>query len=425
MGLPKRKLHLAHEPKTEEQQLKLFSSAVEASLDGIHITDVEGKIIYCNPAVAKLYGYKRLELIGQNSNILNAERDFLNEMTIPDLYKKKGWSGEILQKKKDGSKFYCWLTTNIIKDSHREQIGTINIVRDITDLKKVEESFNDIALGVSSETGLVFFTNLVQYLAKVLDTEYAFVGELIENKEEKVNTIAVSCQGKPAKNFQYLLRHTPCENVMGKKVCVYPRKVQEKFPKDSLLKDMGIESYMGIPLINSKGTAFGLIVVIDKKPLNPKRKNQASAILEIFSARASAELERSRMERAFQESQRILSSLMSHLPGMAYRCKNDAECSFLFVSEGCQSLIGYTAMDLIQNKINFYDLIHPEDRTVVWNRVQEAVQERKPYQFTYRITSAEGEEKRVWEQGSGVFSSAGELLFLEGFITDITSKKQD
>jgi len=56
--------------------------------------------------------------------------------------------------------------------------------------------------------------------------------------------------------------------------------------------------------------------------------------------------------------------------------------------------------------------------------VQQALQEERPYQLNYRIKTAAGEEKWVWEQGCGVLSPEGELLAIEGFITDITESKQ-
>jgi len=135
--------------------------------------------------------------------------------------------------------------------------------------------------------------------------------------------------------------------------------------------------------------------------------------------------ERRQAEKALQESQRTLSTLMGNLPGMVYRCKNDKDWTVEFASDGCYELTGYPPSDLMQKKISYgQHIIHPDDQEPVWRDVQAALQEHKPFQLVYRIKTATGVEKWVWEQGRGIFSSEGQLLALEGFITDITDRKR-
>jgi PAS domain S-box-containing protein len=134
--------------------------------------------------------------------------------------------------------------------------------------------------------------------------------------------------------------------------------------------------------------------------------------------------ERKHSEEALRETQRKLSTLMSNLPGMAYRCRNDIDWTMEFVSEGVLELTGYQSSDLTLNKVSYgRKIIHPDDQERIWEEVQAALSEGRPFQFVYRITTATGAEKWVWEQGRGIFSPANELLALEGFITDITDQK--
>src|SRR5919199_1615691 len=131
-----------------------------------------------------------------------------------------------------------------------------------------------------------------------------------------------------------------------------------------------------------------------------------------------------RAEESLRESQRTLATLMSNLPGMVYRCKNDLDCTMEFISEGCYPLTGYHPADLMGNRtVSYAQLIHLDDCNLVRNEIQLALQEHRAFQLTYRMITATGEEKWVWEQGCGVFSSEGEVLALEGFITDITKRK--
>jgi len=134
--------------------------------------------------------------------------------------------------------------------------------------------------------------------------------------------------------------------------------------------------------------------------------------------------ERKKVEGALKESQRQLSTLMSNLPGMAYRCKNDPEWSMEFISEGCLQLTGYKNETLVNNAaLSYGDIIHPEDRQMVWNEVQAGLQENRPFQMSYRIITASREEKWVWEQGQGIYDSENNLVSLEGFISDINKRK--
>jgi PAS domain S-box-containing protein len=133
--------------------------------------------------------------------------------------------------------------------------------------------------------------------------------------------------------------------------------------------------------------------------------------------------DRKQVEQDLRENQRVLSTLMSNLPGMAYRCRNDRQWTMEFVSDGCLSLTGYSSEELVENElISYADLIVPEDQESVWSDVQSAVNRCDPFRLLYRIKTKQGSEKWVYEQGQGVFSADEQLLALEGFITDISER---
>lgn len=135
--------------------------------------------------------------------------------------------------------------------------------------------------------------------------------------------------------------------------------------------------------------------------------------------------ERELAEEALGEANRKLLTLMGNLPGIAYRSANDRDWTFSFVSEGCAELTGYPPEDLIgSRRVSYHNVIHPDDRQPVWDQVQAAVKEKRPFILEYRIRTSSGEEKWVWEKGQGVFSPEGELLALEGFIVDTTERRK-
>lgn len=135
-------------------------------------------------------------------------------------------------------------------------------------------------------------------------------------------------------------------------------------------------------------------------------------------------VKRKQTEEVLHESERRQRTLISNLPGIVYRCRNDQGLAMEFISNGCKNLTGYPSSDLVDNAVLSYgDLIVPEDREYVRFEIRSALEEKGPYQLTYRIRTASGEVRWVWEQGTGVWNMAGKLLALEGFITDITERK--
>lgn len=134
--------------------------------------------------------------------------------------------------------------------------------------------------------------------------------------------------------------------------------------------------------------------------------------------------DRKQAEQIAHERDRQLSTLISSLPGFAYRCRNNRDYSIDFVSEGITELTGHPTADFLNHIRSFGQLIHPEDQERVWREIQTALRERRPYQFSYRIVTATRDERWVWERGEGVFDANDELRSLEGFVMDITPQKE-
>jgi len=125
------------------------------------------------------------------------------------------------------------------------------------------------------------------------------------------------------------------------------------------------------------------------------------------------------------DSKRMLETLISNLPGVAYRCKADSGYTMEFISDECFHLTGYTAEELIGNKKRSYnDLIHPEDQQRIRLEIEAQLQKELPYVFEYRILTADQKIKWVYEKGRGVYTPELHLLCLEGFIIDITEEKR-
>lgn len=137
------------------------------------------------------------------------------------------------------------------------------------------------------------------------------------------------------------------------------------------------------------------------------------------------EAECKQAQEVLNESQRVFSTLMSNLPGMAYRCLIDENYTFEFASEGCLELTGYHPTDFYQGgTIAYADIIHPDDRERIRNEATASLLERRErLTVTYRIITANGDERWLWDRAIGIYSAEGDLIALEGFATDITEQQ--
>ena len=288
---------------------------------------------------------------------------------------------------------------------------------------RAADLLRSIAVGASANSGESYFRLLVQRLTETFGMDYAFVGKLSQHQHEVISVLGACFIGRMVENFGFHSLTTPCHHVVQGELCIYPRGVQKLFPEDPSLARLQVECFAGVPLYGSTGRLLGLLAVMDRKPLRHRETVELS--LQLLAPRAAAEIERMQVYEELGESHRTLSTLLGNLPGMVYRCRNDKDWTMEFTSDGCLDLTGYSPENFVSHrKISYAQLIHPEDQDPVWNNVQDALRDKRPFQLVYRITTAKGEMKWVWEQGRGVFSLDGDLLALEGFITDITERAQ-
>ncbi len=154
-----------------------------------------------------------------------------------------------------------------------------------------------------------------------------------------------------------------------------------------------------VPYCNPKGEVIGMVgISID------------------ITARKQAEV-------ALRESQRKLSTLINSLPGIVFSCINNWDWSMQYLSEGCLNLTGYKSEELLGEGA-YSSIVHAEDLQKVFQAIETAIALAQPYVIEYRLYSKSGQEKWLWEKGNIVFDELGKVLGIEGFITDITERKQ-
>jgi PAS domain S-box-containing protein len=144
-------------------------------------------------------------------------------------------------------------------------------------------------------------------------------------------------------------------------------------------------------------------------------------ILAYVSTQAAQAIERKGAEQALRESQRALATLMSNMPGMAYRCRPDPDWTFEFVSDGCVELTGFSKAEIMANPS--VHLTHEADRTLVRDAVAKAIGSHGAWEVTYRLQTKACTLKWVWERGRAVYDENGAPLAMEGLISDISARK--
>ncbi|MCE5242680.1 MAG: PAS domain S-box protein [Syntrophobacteraceae bacterium] len=202
---------------------------------------------------------------------------------------------------------------------------------------------------------------------------------------------------------------------------------------DECLRELGIGPYADLPkasllqvlsfyrtwiMAGVAGLTVLLVLLLYISTLN-RHLQTSKKVLELEVA------ERVIAAQALKESQRRLSTLMSNLPGMAYRCAIDPQWTMIFLSEGCLQITGYRPEVFIDNAMMAYsDIVLPEDRAGLQDVILKAVEVGRPFHTTYRIKTAEGEVKWLFEQGRAVFSESGNVSVLEGFIQDVSEHRK-
>ncbi|WP_254567237.1 PAS domain S-box protein [Oscillatoria sp. HE19RPO] len=356
--------------------------------------NLNGEIQTWNSTAETLFGYHATEAIATPllTAIIpeNARPDFQNQwnqfLTHPC---KQRWRLE--NRTQDGQILTCeWNILPLLNPSS-ELIGVAALVCEITQQVQIETALRDSEARLRRLSEATFEGIIIHIQGKIIDVNQALVKMSGYSEEELI--------GKNA--FDFL---TPNSQKVALKMLI--------------LRD---ETPCEVELLKKNGTIFA-VEIQGKEILNDVGGVRVAAVRDISDRKRSQELEKL-LIATVTENQRTLATLMSNLPGMVYRSKNDRNWTMEFVSYGCMDLTGYTPEELIDNRqISFSQIIHPDDRDKLWAKVQSSLQNQQPFECAYRIITRTGETKWISEQGRGIFSVTGELFALEGYLTDITER---
>jgi len=196
-----------------------------------------------------------------------------------------------------------------LKLEARVQQRTSQLNAEIIERKQIDEVQSYLLQISSVNPGEGFFKTLASYLAKTLGMDYVCI-DTLHGDGLTARTLAIYHDGKFEANVEYALKDTPCGDVVGKKVCVFPRGVCSLFPHDAALQELEAESYLGTTLWSFDMKPIGLIAVIGQKELLDS--HFAESVMKLASIRAAGELERRQayedkllFEQQFQQTQKL------------------------------------------------------------------------------------------------------------------------
>ncbi|MEY6432997.1 PAS domain S-box protein [Thioalkalicoccus limnaeus] len=170
---------------------------------------------------------------------------------------------------------------------------TIHQVRE-----QIEQALRHIALGVCAASGDSLFQTIVNSLAETLGVDMAFISELPAGCETHVGTRAVSDRGLTVPNLEFELAGTPCLKVLNEGFQFIGDDLSRRFPVENMLSGFGFVAYAGYPLVDSAGRAIGLVALLHRAPLTDA--GLIEAVLQIYSVRVAAELDRQRSEASYR-----------------------------------------------------------------------------------------------------------------------------
>jgi len=396
-----------------------FAAAFHGSIDPIGISDVaDATFVEVNEAFERMTGYTRQEAVGRNSLDLGITVDPVRRQQLVDTVRRDGFVRDfpIVLRNRAGELLDCLQSAYLV-----DIAGTpclISVVRDVTEELRAERALQRLAQGSRLVGDPVFFQSLVTDLASALGTDWAFIGLLSEGDPGRVRTLAAVFDALPAADFEYTLTGSPSERVLAGEICVFPRDVLTHFPTASTLIEHGIESYAGAPIRNPAGRTVGVLAIMHGKLL--KNVELVKTLMQVFSERASAELERQRSEEALRLSERRFSAIFHASPVAIGVSRVDADYALIDVNDAWVRQFARERHDVIGKSGAQSDLwLNDDDRRVALGRLGEHGELR-----AYEAWMRRGDGKSILCQVSGSeFALAGDR-FVILVNEDITEKRR-
>ncbi|MGD9210812.1 MAG: sigma 54-interacting transcriptional regulator [Desulfobacteraceae bacterium] len=398
--------------------------------------DAEGNFTYISPSYANILGYSAEEYIGLNSDELWTNNPINIEAARHTMLSCQGvrqppYEMEIYHKS-GALKRFVTIETPIFDDKGNV-IAVEGTSRDITEKRKAEEQLERYRL---------MLEDLVQQRTEELQASKRQLADIIDFFPDPIYVVDRNENIIAWNRAMVAMTHIAKEMVLGKHFKLFiddfyrssdplliqmvldgifddksnsNQTVQRQLECSNIRKDKTILfAERRIGTLNNGGDGH---VWITAGPILDTNNQIAGAV---ESIRDVTRIKRA--ERKVRQNERRLSTLMSNLPGMAYRihiANNGWQVEF--VSEGCQQIFGRQPKFFIGKDVRqFRELICPEDTMRLVEEASSAVNENQPFECEYRILTSDGQTKWVFDKAQVHKNGDGDTLMFEGIMADFT-----
>ncbi|MCC9630083.1 PAS domain-containing protein [Blastopirellula sp. JC732] len=275
---------------------------------------------------------------------------------------------------------------------------------------------------LGDQSGFPYLQTLVNSLGAGIGCKLSMVGRMLRHDATKVRISAHWERGEREipDNLIYGLKDTPCEQIARNCLAIFPHALQEQFPKDLMLQELGYVSYAGAPLTDSQGKVIGLIALLDDKPM--QEEEMIASLLTLFASGAGKELERQSAESELEENERRLQMLVDLSSDVVWDW--DIVTDRLSLSDRLYEILGYGPGAFASTRDAIHTLMHPEDLANhgVWLR-EYLANGQGSYSHEWRLLANDGRYKWFRSSGTIIRTSQGEPIRMIGVITDVSDAK--
>jgi PAS domain S-box-containing protein len=392
---------------------------VDGLPEGVLVTR-DDQVLFANRAATKLFGYAApAELLhtptsayipsGVLAALDGAIRLFAAGMIEP-------CARETTLRRRDGSEFEVDLV--VAQVDFEGQPSMQFVLRDITERRRLERAFEVVRRATAGVYGEEFFRSLVNELGPLLDGRRVFVGRVTDPKTLRIRSIAAWNQGEYREHMDEFTPDptAPAWTVLHEGYCEVVGTLAERDPLHAAgYRAAGIDSYVGVALHASSGRVLGLLSVkyAQDKPLAP----QAGMILQLFAARASAEMERLEVEEALRAGEARFRTLSECSPIGIFQLDRAREC--IYVNERWSEITGVTREQALGH--GWMQSVHLDDRVRLEARHRADIGD---YTAEMRLVLPGGAVRRVNMRVRSLHDAVGRIEGYVGTVDDISELAQ-
>jgi len=408
-----------NEQKLKESELR-YKSIVEDQTDFILRIKPNGLISYANAAFCNFYNKQLDELVGKS--VSSVFRETKNENIINQL--KAITPSTLVQTNtrkislKDGKiSWQQWIDRGIFTEGNK--ISEYQIVgRDVTIQKQYEEAIRVLTDSTAGVTGEQFFEVLVTNLVKMLQSDYALIGNFDNSSNQKINTLVVAKDNEIIPNFSFSINKDNLEELteIGFLLVNAHSKEQNKSYSPIKTPDKEITNYVIILLVNSEKKPIGVLATLSHEPfiLN----HTALDILKIFSIRAASEYERAISENKLIESESKFRNIFRRSLDSMIILSN--KLIILESNEAFKNFLGIKDID--EKKENLKSFIHQNDIDSFNLWLEDVFTKGKVKTIEIRLLNKHKKTKHMEINSSTIkYRNNSTLLFV---LRDITERKE-